>query len=537
VESLGDNFLRALPRTIRPFVLPGSSLYDLAKVMFPEQHIQLREDVHAYRDLIGTAPHSGEPWPIATAGTVDDAQRAPAIDTLPGLDEPWDASRTSVRSAAEVMADEISKVVARLPGSNRRERADAAMTPADRKSAPWDEVPIVSLPIEDHRVVNHNWPASERLPETEVRFGTLPPLRADKQSGGLGEQPPRDVRLYEAAPPWLVRTRLDDNAARPDTASADETPADAATRASGPELNVVAQPRRAGAGWSAKRRSVAIAAVFLLMLAPAVTYSLSGLGMNSRLAAGLASISDLIPRKLSLPLLAKGSDPLAQSDEQDLAQKDSAQKNLTSVQPKNVSTTRIDPPAASEGPSLASIIAPVSQRAVLYEEDPADPKGKRYAGGVTWRTENIAAASGMPPELVVKADLNVADAKTAVSMTFRRNTDRAMPASHVVEIKFDRPRDTAAGEISKLRGLLMKQEGKVHGAPLEGEAAKVTPGYFMIALASGAQQLQRNLKLLKDYPGFEVVVDYSNGSKAILLIDKGASGEQAFKEAFAAWGQ
>ena len=156
---------------------------------------------------------------------------------------------------------------------------------------------------------------------------------------------------------------------------------------------------------------------------------------------------------------------------------------------------------------------------------------------MTWRTENILTGLGMPPELVVKADLNVTDAKTAMSMTFRRNTDRAMPASHLVEIKFDRPRDTPSGEISKLHGLLMKQEGKVHGAPLEGEAAKVTPGYFMIALASGAPQLQRNLKLLKDYPGFEVVVDYSNGSKAILLIDKGASGEQAFKEAFAAWGQ
>jgi hypothetical protein len=285
-----------------------------------------------------------------------------------------------------------------------------------------------------------------------------------------------------------------------------------------------------------------MAAVFLAMLAPAVAYSLSGLGMNSRLAAGLASISDLIPRKFSLPTLAKGPDLPAQTDEQDLtqkdlAQKDPAQKDLTSVQPRNVSTTRIDPPATSDSSSLASVIAPVTQRAVLYEEDPTDSKGKRYAGGVTWRTENVSPAAGMPPELVVKADLNVADAKTAMSMTFRRNTDRAMPASHVVEIKFDRPRDTPYGEISKLHGLLMKQEGKVHGAPLEGEAAKVTPGYFMIALASGTQQLQRNLKLLKDYPGFEVVVDYSNGSKAILLIDKGASGEQAFKEAFAAWGE
>jgi len=536
MESLGDTFLRALPRTIRPFVLPGSSLYDLAKVMFPGHHIQLREDLHAYRDLIGTAPHSGEPWPIVTAGTAADARRDPAIETVPRLDESWEAPRTSVRSAAEVMADEISKVVARLPGNNRRERADAVLTPADRKPAPWDEVPISSQPIEDLRIARGDWPVSERLPETDVRFAALPPLRVDNQSRGLGEKHLRETRFHEAAPPWLVRTGLVDNAAPPDTAPADKTSAEGEMRAGDPELNVVAQPRRAGARWS-KSRGVAIAAVFLVMLAPAVAYSLSGLGMNSRLAAGLASISDLIPRKFSLPTLAKGPDLPAQNDEQDLAQKDPAQKDLTLVQPRNVSTTRIDPPAASESSSLASVIAPVSQRAVLYEEDPTDSKGKRYAGGVTWRTENISPASGMPPELVVKADLNVADAKTAVSMTFRRNTDRAMPASHVVEIKFDRPRDTPYGEISKLHGLLMKQEGKIHGAPLEGEAAKVTPGYFMVALASGATQLQRNLKLLKDYPGFEVVVDYSNGSKAILLIDKGASGEQAFKDAFAAWGQ
>ena len=173
MESLGDSFLRALPRTIRPFVLPGSSLYDLAKVMFPGNHIQLREDVHAYRDLIGTTHHSGEPWPIVTAGSAEGALREPAIDTLPGLDEPWEAPRTSGRSAAEIMADEISKVVARLPGSNRREpngrgldaRRSEARTvgrsadrlPADRRSA----------------VVKSDWPVSERLPETDVKFAAL----------------------------------------------------------------------------------------------------------------------------------------------------------------------------------------------------------------------------------------------------------------------------------------------------------------------------------------------------------------------------
>jgi hypothetical protein len=517
-ESLGDIFLRALPRTIRPFMLPGSSLYDLAKVMFPGNHIHLREDAHAYHDPIGMTPHSGEPWPIA-AGSAEDAQPDQTIDVFPVPDEPWGAPRTSVLN--DIMADEISKVVARLPRNNRLERPDSVSTTANRKPAPWDPPLIESPLIAEHQIGGVDWPASERLPETDVKSAAPPPL-----SQGLGaEEQLRETRSAEAETPlWLVQTRLVDNAARPSTASVDETRPEGEMRTTGPERNVVAQPRRADARRFVKGPSVAIAAALLLMLALAGTYWLSGPGMNSSLAA---SISNAIPHEFSLPAFAKSSDQVAPSDEQ----------NLVSAQPKNVSTIRINPPGGSESSSIAPLITPVAQRAILYEEDPTDSKGKRYTGGVTWRTENISPTSGAPPELVVKADLNVSDAKTAVSMTFRRNTDRAMPASHVVEIKFDRPREAPYGEVSKLHGFLMKQEGTVHGAPLEGEAAKVTSGHFMVALASGAPQLQRNLKLLKENSWFEVVIDYSNGSKAILAIDKGVSGEQAFKEAFAAWGQ
>jgi hypothetical protein len=107
-------------------MLPGSSLYDLAKVMFPGNHIHLREDAHAYRDPIGMTSHSGESWPIAAAGSAEDAQPDQTIDVFPVLDEPWGAPRTSVLN--DIMADEISKVVARLPRNNRLERPDAAST-------------------------------------------------------------------------------------------------------------------------------------------------------------------------------------------------------------------------------------------------------------------------------------------------------------------------------------------------------------------------------------------------------------------------
>jgi hypothetical protein len=533
-ESLGDIFLHALPRSIRPFMLPGSSLYDLAKVMFPGNHIHLREDAHVYGEPIGMTPRSADPGPIAPAGSADDdTQSDQAIGVLPALDEPWALRQQSALNGADVMADEISKVVARLPRNDRRERPGAVPATANRNSAPRGEALIESPPLAVdvaslHRIAGGDRPASEKLPETAAESVALPPLKGDKQSRGSGAREHlQETRSAEGETPrWLVRARLvDDDAPQPGAAPVDVASLDGAVRAIAPEQSVAALPRRAGVRWSVNGRSVAIAAVFMLMMVLAGAYWLSAPGMGSRLAA---SISSAIPHEFALPAFAKSSDRIGQNDDQGPA----------GVQPKNVSTIRIDPPAAAgDSPSTAPVIAPVEQRAILYEEDPTDPKGKRYTGAVTWRTENASPTSGAPPEFVVKADLNVADAKTAVSMTFRRNTDHALPASHVVEIKFDRPRDTANGEISKLHGLLMKQEGKIHGAPLEGEAAKVTPGYFMVALAAGAPQLQHNLKLLKENSWFEVVIDYSNGSKAILALDKGASGEQAFKEAFAAWGE
>ena len=44
-----------------------------------------------------------------------------------------------------------------------------------------------------------------------------------------------------------------------------------------------------------------------------------------------------------------------------------------------------------------SPVAPVAQKVVLYDEDPAEPQGKQYVGQVVWRTENVAGPAMAPP--------------------------------------------------------------------------------------------------------------------------------------------
>ncbi|MFL9828699.1 hypothetical protein, partial [Rhodoplanes sp. SY1] len=179
----------------------------------------------------------------------------------------------------------------------------------------------------------------------------------------------------------------------------------------------------------------------------------------------------------------------------------------------------------------------VAQRVVLYEEDPADPGGKRYVGTAVWRTETIVAAPGQAPDMVVRADIEIPERNTSVRFSLRRNTDRSLPASHTIEVMFTLPPDFPNGGISNIPGILMKQAEQTRGVPLAGLAVKVTTNFFLIGLSSSETDMQRNIQLLKERAWFDVPIVYGNNRRAIMAIEKGTPGERAFAEAFAAWGE
>jgi hypothetical protein len=191
-------------------------------------------------------------------------------------------------------------------------------------------------------------------------------------------------------------------------------------------------------------------------------------------------------------------------------------------------------PAAGAAPSAQPPPA-VAQRVVLYEEDPNDPSGKRYAGSAIWRTETVSPGSGLAPELAVRADIEIPERRMTVTWSLRRNTDQALPASHTIEVMFNLPADFAGGGIANVPGILMKQSEQARGTPLAGLAVKVTNGFFLIGLSAVEADMQRNVQLLKDRPWFDIPIVYTNGGRAILAMEKGPPGDRAFAEAFATW--
>jgi hypothetical protein len=208
----------------------------------------------------------------------------------------------------------------------------------------------------------------------------------------------------------------------------------------------------------------------------------------------------------------------------------------SSVSRPNV-TDRIEPGSQSSMAFTPPVEAgaDVTQKVVLYEEDPADPNGKRSVGSAIWRTETVTPSPGQAPELAVRADVEVPERKLVMTWSLHRNVDKTLPASHTVEIVFKLPADFSAGGISNVPGILMKQAEQTRGVPLSGLAVKVTNGFFLIGLSSVEADKVRNLQLLKDGAWFDIPVVYNNNRRAILAMEKGTPGERAFAEAFKVW--
>jgi hypothetical protein len=120
-----------------------------------------------------------------------------------------------------------------------------------------------------------------------------------------------------------------------------------------------------------------------------------------------------------------------------------------------------------------------------------------------------------------------------VTWSLRRNTDKAMPASHTIEFTFNLPADFPGGGIANVPGILMKQDEQARGTPLAGLAVKVTNGFFLIGLSADDTDVQRNVT------SRSLVVRHPDRLQQRWPCHpgdgKGPDGRPRLGEAFAAW--
>lgn len=208
------------------------------------------------------------------------------------------------------------------------------------------------------------------------------------------------------------------------------------------------------------------------------------------------------------------------------------QTPVTPTDTGTATTTDTQTPAAS-GEQPAAI--GVTQKMFLYEERLGQTAPTAIEGTVAWSTAEESPGGDAKPEPVVRAQVNVPSKGLTALITFRRNADKSLPASHIVELVFSLPESFEGGGIESVQRVAMKRTEQDRGDALIAVPAKITDDFHMIALNDFPEAIAKNTELLRTRSWIDIPITYRNGRRALLTLDKGTAGAEAFDKVMKAW--
>ena len=189
---------------------------------------------------------------------------------------------------------------------------------------------------------------------------------------------------------------------------------------------------------------------------------------------------------------------------------------------------------AAQNPADAGVPA-IAQKAYLYEEGTSGAGATRDNAAIVWSLAEEAPADGLPPEAVIRGQLDVPGRGLGMQLTIKRNVDEALPASHIIELLFTAPEGFSGGNVDNIARFVMKSNEQARGEGLVAVPAKIDTGYFLIALNNLEQAEETNRKLLLDSGWIDIPLGYTSGRRALVTLEKGAIGDKVFRDAFADW--
>nr|WP_257317150.1 hypothetical protein [Shinella pollutisoli] len=195
-------------------------------------------------------------------------------------------------------------------------------------------------------------------------------------------------------------------------------------------------------------------------------------------------------------------------------------------------TTDTQVPAADAGQAALG----VAQKMFLYEERLGQTGPTAIEGTVMWSQAEESPGADARAEPVVRAQINVPASGLTALITFRRNADQSLPASHIIEIVFSLPATFEGGGIESVQRVAMKRTEQDRGDQLIAVPAKITDDFHMIALNDFPEAIAKNTELLRTREWIDIPITYRNGRRALITLDKGASGAEAFDTVMKAWG-
>lgn len=188
----------------------------------------------------------------------------------------------------------------------------------------------------------------------------------------------------------------------------------------------------------------------------------------------------------------------------------------------------------AQQPEAAADGAPSIEKMLFYETSLGLEQQARYEGGVTWSEE--VESDGTASRPYIRAQIQVPERNLSIDMSIKLNGDQTLPVSHLIDINFSLPDDFEGGEIDQVTEVKMKNTEEQPGDRLVAISAKIDTTFFVVGLENDDQDVvATNLQLLSRRNWIDIPISYSNGRKALITLEKGASGVAIFDKVLAAW--
>jgi len=215
-----------------------------------------------------------------------------------------------------------------------------------------------------------------------------------------------------------------------------------------------------------------------------------------------------------------------------------ATANDRATEPENGGEKVEDRLGASEAPDTALAqegdangeIAGSAQSLLLEASTDGASGAVPFSGTVQWQRGVDELGE---PTIIGQA--NIPAKNLGVRILIRRNGDRSLPASHLMEIDFEVSSAFSGGSIAGLPGILLKNEELVQGAALVGASARVVGNSFLFALSAAEPDIRTNLDLLQNRKWMDLAMIYSSGRRAIITLEKDEAAQTLFNDVMAIW--
>lgn len=176
------------------------------------------------------------------------------------------------------------------------------------------------------------------------------------------------------------------------------------------------------------------------------------------------------------------------------------------------------------------------QKMFFYETSLGLEQQARYEGSIVWSEKIESDSEKSRP--YIEGTIQVPERDVSIVISIKLNGDETLPVSHLIDLNFSLPEEFDGGEIEQITEVKFKSSEEQTGDRLEAISAKIDNSFFVVGLQNDKLDVvESNLQLMSQRGWIDIPISYTNGRKALITLEKGASGKTIFDKVLASWKQ